>query len=474
LLKDFENDMAVLDETTVLDKALEEEPNLVYNTELTENELINNIKVDKNYLFSKDATRLIINNYDDLIIKTDFLNYLVENLTEYIVVPDYTYINSFLFPDEGSSITDDLIKKVLNNKNSLLFDYYFKHLFESPIEQDYVNKISSVFKINPDLRPGDLRTYYAPGLQAYLQGLTIENIEQYVIDAQESFKTMGNTLFINDLYNKFIIPALQTKIKEMPIKSYADLSRAVGFINKHPNLRYNRLSRILVTSYELLTPKDEYYSYDEDILYDVQEYVEDIIQNDSILDYNLIYLCSYFDKKIDFRKSLNLIINILEGTSTISISRAKYEKIQERTINESLNYLEWLLLNHHNDTKTEEFEATLKDFISYNWHVFANNNKSFINLKCMLRNYSNLEHLIEEVKIGQKSGVGDFFGGFSPFAVSLLVTLTVFASLCYFGIRFLSSYLLQIRSDDALLMIILVEVVIAAGLTIFLVAERET
>ncbi len=472
MIKDFEKEKA----TAVLDLENDQSlgSGLFYNAGQKENDLINNIKVDKNYLFSKDATKLIINNYDDLIIKTDFLNYLVENLTEYIVVPDYNYINTFLFPEEPSSITDDLIKKVLNNKNSLLFDYYFKHLFEEPIEREYIKKISDVYKINPDLKPSELRTYYTPGLQSYLKSLAIEEIEQYVIDAQESFKTMDNTLFINDLYNKFVIPALQDKIKEMPIRSYVDLSRAVGFINKHPNLRYNRLSRILVTSYDLLTPRDEYYSYDEDILYDVQEYVETIIQNDSILDYNLIYLCSYFEKKIDFRKSLNLIINILEGTSTISISKAKYEKIQEKTINESLNYLEWLLLNHHKDTKTEDFEATLKDFITYNWPVFSSNNKSFINLKCMLRNYSNLEHLLEEVKNEQRTGISSYFGKFSPVIISLAATITVFALGCYFGIRFLTDYLSKIQSQQNLIMIILIEVILAAVLAIFLIVERDS
>jgi hypothetical protein len=251
------------------------------------------------------------------------------------------------------------------------------------------------------------------------------------------------------------------------------LGRACDFIRKYPELRYDRTARVLLTADGLLNTKDDYYAYDDDILYDVQDYVETILMNDKILDYNLIYFCSYFDKRVDYKKSLNLIVNISEGVKTISLSRAKYENIKAQTITDSLNYLEWILMNRHKDAMGEDFRAAIKDFINYNWHTFNANNKSLINLKCVLRNYKYLDDVLDEVKNEQIKGFAAWYAKRGPFVVSLAFSAVLFAVVSYAGFAFLSEYLSRVESRFILIIVILLLIIIAGFMAILTLIERE-
>jgi hypothetical protein len=195
--------------------------------------------------------------------------------------------------------------------------------------------------------------------------------------------------------------------------------------------------------------------------------------NDKILDYNLLYFCSYFDGRIDYKKSLNLIVNILEGVQTISLSRAKYENIKAQTITDSLNYLEWVLINHHKDAMGEDFRAAIKDFISYNWLTFNSNNKSLINLKCVLRNYKYLDETLQEVKNEQVKGFAAWYVKRGPFVVSLSLSAVFFAIASYMGFTFLTDYMDGVESRFILVVVILLETIIAGFTAILTLIEKD-
>ena len=357
-------------------------------------------------------------------------------------------------------------------KNGVLYDYYCSKLFD-PEDFDYPSAVGRALKINPMLKPKDLRRFYAAPLKDYLANAPLRKIENFYARVAQSFKALKTDIFTNDLYINFFIPIVKTKFLEMDTGTRLALGAACDFIRKYPELRYDRTARILLTADELLNTKDDYYAYDDDILYDVQDYVETILMNDKILDFNLIYFCSYFDRRVDYKKSLNLIVNISEGVKTISLSRAKYENVRVQTINDSLNYLEWILINHHKDAMGEDFRAAIKDFINFNWHIFNANNKSLINLKCVLRNYKYLDEVLEEVKNDQVSGIAAWYVKRGPFVVSVAASAVLFAAASFFGFIFLNEYLSGIESRFILIIIILLLIVIAGFMAILTLIERD-
>jgi hypothetical protein len=435
--------------------------------------LAKNKEIDfgKNYLFSKEATRLIIENYDDLAIKSEFLSYLVENLSSYVESDETIYVDKFLFPGEPSALSADLVKKILHMKNGILYEYYCSKLFF--LAEDYTGAVASSLKINPMLKPKDLRRFYSGPLKDYLANSPLRKIENFYARVAQSFKVFNTDIFTSDFYINFFIPIVKTKFPEMETGTRATLGASCDFIRKYPELRYDRTARALLTADELLNAKDDYYAYDEDVLYEVQDYVETVLMNDRILDFNLIYFCSYFDRRVDYKNCLNLIVNISEGAKTISLSRAKYESVRAKTINDSLNYLEWILINHHKDAMGEDFRAAVKDFINFNWHVFNANNKSLINLKCVLRNYKYLDEVLEEVRNGQVAGFAAWCVKYGPFAVSLTASAALFAGACYVGFTFLSEYLSGVESRFILIVIILLLIIIAGFMAILTLIERD-
>lgn len=467
---DVTDDNILLKEIELTDLELTKAENIKAASPSVKN--INRIKVDKNYLFSKEATKLIVDNYSDLVIKSDFLNYLMENLTEYYSLADFEYIDSFLFPIERTSITDDIVNKVLNQPDSILFKYYLTKLFKKPDQFNYIGGLSYILKINPSLKPSELRDYYGANLSLYLNSLSIKDIENYYSEVKKGFALYKANLFISDFYNQFMMPAIQAKLREMPVNNMEELHNAVKFINSYQELKYNRSARILVTSYELLNSNDNYYTYDADIIYDTQDIVEKILVSDHILEYNLIYFCSYFDNKIYFKKSLNLIINILEGLSTISISKTKYEMIKGKTIDETLIFLEWVIFNHKKDTKTDEFRNAVKDFINYNWNIFNASNKSLIKLRASLRDYQETEKIIIEVRKDNTKGFDYFYKNHGPFVFSTLFSIIFFAICCYIGISFLSELLATITDIWKFVAIILAEIAVT-GIFMLVISKDQ-
>lgn len=429
--------------------------------------------VEKNFLYSKEATQLIVDNYDGLSIQKDIVGYLIENLTEYYNQNDIAYVDSFLFPEQQTKLHKEIIAKILQQKESVLFDYYFTKTFINVEKIDFISTVIYVSGINNDIKPNDIRKYYLSKLNDFLENKSTDEIEVFFNVARSSFEELTNTYFTIDLYNNFIIPALHRKLSEFKINNLEDLKVTYILINKYPELRYSRLSRIFISAYEFINSKDDYVVSDPDITYDVQEYVEKIMISDKLLCFNFIYFCSYFDSKIDMRKGLNLIINVLEETNTISLSKTKYDKTKERTVFESLLYIEWVIENHHDVVLSDDFYKILKDFLSFNWHTFTNNNKTFLIMKSKLANYEYLDFAIDEIKNEQLPRYKAFYYKYKPLIISSTITVTLFIILCYFGINIVTDLLVPINEQLTLLMIILGESIVAAFLTVMMMLSVD-
>lgn len=429
--------------------------------------------VEKNFLYSKEATQLIVDNYDSLSIQKDIVGYLVENLTEYYNQNDLAYVDSFIFPEHPTKLNKEIITKILQEKDSVLFDYYFTKVFINVEKVDFISTVIYISGVNNNIKPNDIRKYYLSKLNDFLESKSIDEIEVFFNIARSSFEELSNTYFTIDLYNNFIIPVLHHKLSELEINNLNDLKETYTLINKYPELRYSKLSRIFISAYEFINSKDDYVVNDPDITYDVQEYVEKIMLSDKLLCFNFIYFCSYFDGKIDMRRGLNLIINILEETSTISLSKAKYDKTKERTIFESLIYIEWVIENHHDVVLYDDFYFILKDFLSFNWHTFTNNNKTFLIMKSKLANYEYLDFAIDEIKNEQLSKYQAFYYKYKPLIISSTITVTLFIVLCYFSINLVTNLLIPINDQLSLLLIILSESIVAALLTVIMMVSVE-
>ena len=457
-----ENDESLLENLQkFFDVSKVEEENIHnYDKAVKEGLDVYNIKVDKNFLYSKEASAEIIKNYDSFAVKDRFLNCFIDTLTEYYKLKDFDYINEFILPETETTFSADLTEKLLKRKESVLFAYYMKKLFETDGDfklENYVYGTNKVLSVNGDLEPDDIREYYEKNLEEKLSGNTVYELEHFYKSLETDF---DNKKYITDFFEYFYIPVLKFKLKNTPIDTLKDLKNVCKMIDNHPDLKYTRQARILFAAQKMLSTDGDFYMYEDDIVYDIQNYIENILINDKLLNYNLIRFSSYFDGKINYSKSLNLIINISEGTKTVSLSKTKYEQVRTQTLESSLDFLEWVLNHHHKNTLEKNFRETIKDFIRYNWGLFSANNRSFINMKSRLKNYIHLENVINEVRREEIGPLKSWFYNHGAFLLSAVLSVLLFAVVANFGINFLNGYLGNINSGFVLTLFIFFEVLI--------------